>query len=365
MRYIDEFRNPAAAQQLANEMRQMPPADNGKQLCFMEICGTHTMSIARHGIREVLPPGVRLVSGPGCPVCVTPAGYIDQAIRLAGDGHIICSFGDMLNVPGSTTSLAAVRSKGADVRICYSPREALQTAQNNPSKEVIFLVIGFETTIAPVISMLEEAINSDTENISLLTAFKQVPPALHALLNDPELRLDGLLCPAHVSAIIGAEAYQPFTEKYHIPCVIAGFEPLDILLGIRGLLTQCAESEAKVDNQYSRVVKPAGNQAAQDLIKRFLEPCDTIWRGLGGLPRSGLQLKKEHSHHDAAVRFSLPEAVTTEPPGCRCGDVLRGIITPRQCPLFGNTCTPDSPVGACMVSSEGSCAAAYRYSGIK
>lgn len=364
MKYLDGFRNPAAASALRERIHRVaaPLEGRGRRVCIMEVCGSHTMAIGRHGIRDLLPPVVDLVSGPGCPVCVTDAGYVDTAIELAGRGADICTFGDMLNVPGSTTSLAAARAAGATVTICYSPLDALARARADRTREVVFLAIGFETTIAPVISLIDMAREASLDNISLLTAFKLVPPALEALATDPDLRVDGFLCPAHVSAIIGSDAYTAFATHHHRPCVVAGFEPLDILMGIEAILHQLASGEARVENQYSRVVTRQGNRRAQALMARLLQPADADWRGLGRVPASGLALRPEFERFDAERRFGLTVGRGREPAGCRCGDVIKGKIRPPDCPLFGKACTPSRAIGPCMVSSEGSCAAWFKYS---
>jgi hydrogenase expression/formation protein HypD len=327
----------------------------------MEVCGTHTMAIARHGIRDVLPENVVLCSGPGCPVCVTDAGYVDAAIELAGRGVTIASFGDMLRVPGTERSLSEARAEGARVVVCYSPAEALALAREDGAVEVVFLAVGFETTVAPLAALLGTARAGGATRFSMLTAFKTVPPALVALAEDPEVAVDAFLCPAHVSAVIGARAYAPIAERYHIPCTIAGFEPLDILLGIQNLLEQLAEGEARVVNQYARVVKEEGNELARRVIAEALEPIDAVWRGIGVIPGSGLAIREELFAFDAARKLGV--IVKSSPPatGCRCGDVLKGKIMPDGCAMFGGACTPDHPVGPCMVSGEGSCAAHYKY----
>lgn len=363
MKYLEGFRNPAAARALKQQIDVLAEElkKSGRSAHIMEVCGTHTMAIARHGIRSILPENIFLISGPGCPVCVTPPGYIDTAIALAEKGHIIVSFGDMLSVPGSGSTLAQCRSAGCAIETCYSPTRAIELAAANPGREVVFLAIGFETTVAPVVSIVETALARGITNVSLLTAFKVVPPALAALMSDREMSIDAFLCPAHVSAIIGADAYKRFTGKDGVPCVIAGFEPLDILHGISGILTQLIKNEAVVDNQYSRVVKPGGNPVALDLMSRFLQPVDAAWRGLGVLPLSGLGLRPEFGSFDAGQRFGIKVGPGTEPAGCLCGEVIKGKLTPDKCPLFGTRCTPEDPVGPCMVSIEGTCAAYYKY----
>jgi hydrogenase expression/formation protein HypD len=319
------------------------------------------MAIARYGIRDALPAGVELISGPGCPVCVTDGGYIDAAVELAGKGVVIATFGDLLPVPGSAATLAECRSRGGAVEVCYSPADAVRLAQERPDREVVFLAVGFETTLAAVAGGLELAVRRGVANFSLLTALKLVPPALHALLADPEIRVDAFLCPAHVSAVIGPEAYLPFAEGQRVPCVIAGFEPLDILLGLQGILDQLNRREARVDNQYSRVVKPGGNARARRLAERYFLPAAARWRGLGLIAASGLRVRPEYAAYDAEARHGVAVQPGRDQPGCLCGDVIKGKTRPTACPLFGRSCTPDRPVGPCMVSTEGTCAACFKY----
>ncbi|MBF0131769.1 MAG: hydrogenase formation protein HypD [Magnetococcales bacterium] len=363
MNGIEGFRNMEAANHfykvLCGHGQQL--ARQGRVVHFMEVCGSHTMAIARFGIRDFLPINMDLVSGPGCPVCVTDPGIIDAAIQLAHQGKIIATFGDMMRVPGSRSTLDKTRAEGGRIEICYSPRHVLELARDNRKTEVVFLAIGFETTVAPIMAMLDGVIGEAIGNLSLLTAFKRVPPALSALLGDPEIRIDGFLCPAHVSAIIGADAYRPYAETHGVACVVAGFEPLDILYGLDGLARQLVANNPHVDNQYNRVVKPEGNRQAQRVIARFLEPVDASWRGLGVIPASGLVLRQEFTRYDACHRFGFVVEPGRVNPHCLCGDVLKGKIDPSECPLFGTGCHPDHPLGPCMVSSEGSCAAEFKY----
>lgn len=363
MNYIDGFRNPEVAQQFVRRIAEQGRAlaEQGRAVHIMEVCGSHTMAIGRYGIRPLLPENVALISGPGCPVCVTDPGYLDAAIALAGRGAVIVTFGDMIRVPGSASNLAACRAAGGDVRVCYSPSAAVELAKSLPGREVVFLAVGFETTIAPVVSLVDEALREGITNLSLLTAFKRVPPALRALLTDPEIRIDAFLCPAHVSAIIGARAYEPFAAEYRVPCVIAGFEPLDILYGVHGVLTQILAHEARVENQYARVVRPEGNPKAQARIAQYLEPVDASWRGIGLIPTSGLGLRSEFAAFDAERRFACPVCPGHQHAGCKCGDVIKGKLRPTSCGLFAKACTPEHPVGPCMVSSEGTCAASFKY----
>ncbi len=369
MKYIDEFKNPNAAKAILAKIAKLAetlPA--GKSINIMEVCGSHTMAIARFAIKELLPSNIDLISGPGCPVCVTDSGYIDAAMKLAlRDDVIIATFGDMVNVPGAieqhhdSLTLAKIRGEGAHVEVCYSPMRAVELAESNPEHEVVFLAIGFETTAAPVVSLVDIAIKKEIGNLSLLTAFKLVPPALEALANDPELNIDAFLSPAHVSAIIGADAYKTFVHKHHTPCVIASFEPVDIIYGIEKIIEQIINKEAFVDNQYKRVVKQKGNIIALKILEKYLETADVAWRGIGVIPQSGMKLRKKYSKYDAEQRFGLQIKPGIPDKRCRCGDVLKGKIKPDKCAMFAEKCTPLNPVGPCMVSSEGACAAWYKY----
>ena len=354
------FDDPRAARALAAEIASASERI-GRPVKFMEVCGTHTMAIAKNGLRAFLPPEVDLVSGPGCPVCVTPDAVIDAAARAALEHDaVVATFGDMVRVPGSRESLEQARGEGADVRIVYSPLDALAGAMREPDREWIFVGIGFETTAPLVAAVCRKARADRVGNVSVLCAHKTVPPAMLALLADEAVGLDGFLCPGHVSVVIGPEPYRPIAGR-GAPCVIAGFEPLDILQSLHMLVRQIAEGRSEVENQYFRAVKPEGNAVARRAMEAVFAPDDARWRGLGVIPGSGLALREDFADLDAAGRFGLsldgPDAET----GCRCGDVLRGVIRPSACPLFGTRCTPASPVGPCMVSSEGSCAAAYKY----
>ena len=333
-----------------------------RPLVLMEVCGTHTMAVHQYGLRSLLPEGIRLVSGPGCPVCVTPVSYVDQAVAVSRLPDVmVTTFGDMVRVPGSSTSLLEEQARGADVRIVYSPLDAVTLAQNNPHKQVVFLGVGFETTMPTVAGALVRAKQLQLDNFSVLSAHKTMPAPMAALTADQELQVDGYLCPAHVSAIIGADAYLPLADEYRVPCVVTGFEPLDIVQGVEMLVRQILRNESRVENQYRRFVKAKGNLKAQQLIAQVFEPCDAVWRGLGMIVGSGLRINQDFAAFDAGGRFDLVVEEADEPQGCLCGDILKGKVTPRQCPLFGQGCTPESPVGACMVSSEGTCAAEYKY----
>ncbi len=358
---LDEFRNRELVQGLAQLITRLA---EGREtpLTFMEVCGTHTMSIYQYGIRSLLPPGVRLISGPGCPVCVTPVGYVDSAVAYARQPNtIIATFGDMLRVPGSTSSLMQERALGADIRIVYSPLDALTLAGKNPEKRIIFLGVGFETTAPTIAGTILSAASRGIENFFILAAHKTIPIPMSILSDDPELAIDGYLCPAHVSAIIGAEAYRFLAEQHRVPCVVTGFEPADILQGVAMLVKQVVEGRSTVENQYSRFVLPEGNQKAKELLSRVFVPSDAAWRGLGVIPGSGLVIAPEFARFDAEKAIPVKVEESREPEGCCCGEVLKGKIAPFDCPLFGTACTPEQPVGACMVSSEGSCAAAFKY----
>lgn len=361
MKFQDEFRDRKLVSIMAGNISRM-----ARQLKhpvnFMEVCGTHTMSIYQYGIRSLLPEGVHLVSGPGCPVCVTPVGYVDNALACAADpDNIVASFGDMLRVPGSSSSLMEQRALGADVRIVYSPLDAVALAGNNPHKRVIFLGVGFETTAPAVAASILEAARLGLSNYCVLAAHKTMPQTMEILTADAELNLAGYLCPAHVSTVIGGIAYQRLAQEYHIPCVVTGFEPADVMQGIEMLLAQVLKGESHVEIQYRRAVTWEGNPRARAILERVFTPCDTAWRGLGVLPGSGLSIRPQLSMFDAASTLDLPEVAGTENSACRCGEVLKGKLEPFDCPLFGGPCTPEAPVGACMVSSEGTCAAAYKY----
>lgn len=334
-----------------------------RPLTFMEVCGTHTVAIYRSGLRSLLPNNVSLVSGPGCPVCVTDQGEVDAAIRLAGRRNLIfATYGDMLRVPGTRGSLQNLRAGGADVRVVRSCDEALKLALENPTKEVAFLGVGFETTAPSTAAVLLEAADRKIENFSILCFHKLVPPALQLLASSKELKVDGFILPGHVSVILGVAPYQFLPRDFNIACAIAGFEPVDIMEGIVELARQIRYKDFKVSLLYARAVKPEGNLLAQKIIRNVFDEVDARWRGLGEIKKSGLRLKPEFSRFDAAKKFDLRIEEVPLLPGCKCGDVLMGKITPLECPLFGKRCNPDDPVGPCMVSSEGSCAACYKYS---
>lgn len=333
-----------------------------RPVTFMEVCGTHTHAIAEAGLRRLLPDNVRLVAGPGCPVCVTPVDYLDHALALAALPDVtLCTFGDLVRVPASRRdSLERASARSADVRIVYSPRDALAIARDQPERRVVFLAVGFETTMPGIAATLAEAEACGIANFLILSGSKILEPPLRALVEDPELRLDGFLLPGHVSVILGADFYRFLAAECGVAAAIVGFTPVELQHGIAELLAQVRAGTPHIANLYPRVVSDGGNRIAKALLQRFFLPVDTRWRGLGTIPASGLQLRPEWAHRDARhIAVTLPESV--EPKGCRCGEVLRGTITPPQCPLFGRGCTPDHAIGACMVSGEGSCAAWYRH----
>lgn len=330
---------------------------------LMEVCGTHTMAAFRSGLRSLLPENVSLLSGPGCPVCVTPNTFVDRAVEIARQPDtLVTTFGDMVRVPGSRSSLERARAEGARVQIVYSPLDALNEARRNPGQRTVFLGVGFETTVPTVAWTLKDAAASGITNYSVLCAHKTMPHAMAGLLQGGEVKVDGFLCPGHVSVVIGARAYTFICRDYGLPCVVAGFEPEDMILSIEMLLAQLDEGRAEVEIEYTRSVNETGNPAAQAVIAEVFEECDVEWRGLGTIPRSGLRIRDALAAHDAEKVFTglgLPEPAGSR--GCICGEVLRGAKTPLDCRLFRKVCKPTSPVGACMVSSEGTCAAYFKY----
>jgi hydrogenase expression/formation protein HypD len=361
MKLISAFRDPELARGQLDAIARTV-ADFDGTMTLMEVCGTHTMAIYQHGIRSLLPEQIRLISGPGCPVCVTPVGFVDHAVALARRPQtVIATFGDMVRVPGSSSNLQHEQATGAQILIVYSPLDAVAFAEKHPELEVVFLSVGFETTTPTIAGAVVTAAAKGLKNFSVLCCNKTMPGPMAALAGDPELQVDGYLCPAHVSAIIGADAYKPLVEAYNVPCVVTGFEPLDVLQGVHMLAKQIVASEAKVETQYSRVVRPQGNPKALALLHQIFEPCDARWRGIGDIPESGLRLRTDYADFDAAKKFQVEIEPAKEHPGCLCGEILKGKITPHDCPLFRTVCSPEEPVGACMVSSEGTCAAEYKY----
>lgn len=361
MKYIDEYRDAALAKGLLKKIGKC--AEQLKQpVTIMEVCGSHTQAIGRYGIRKLLPDNIRLISGPGCPVCVTAVHDVDIALFFAGQQHtIFATFGDMLRVPGKNgNSLQHVRASGADIRVVSSPVDCITLAEANQEKEIIFMGIGFETTAPTVAAMVMQAQRKGLRNISVFSAHKVIPPAMQALMSAPSIKIDGFLCPGHVSIIIGSDAYA-FIPEAGKSAVITGFEPIDILEGILLILEQIAEQRPAVEIQYSRGVSPAGNPKARAVMQAVFSPYDAEWRGLGTIPRSGLVLQDAYQTFDSLKRYSIPEIISEEIGGCSCGDILRGAKTPDECLLFKKACTPVNPIGPCMVSSEGSCAAYYKY----
>jgi hydrogenase expression/formation protein HypD len=361
MKYIDEFRNKKLVENIAAKIKKIALSS---KINIMEVCGTHTQSFRRFGLDKMLPFSLKLISGPGCPVCVCHQEYIDQAIALAKlKDIIILTFGDMLRVPGTRTTLEKEKSEASDVRVVYSAWDSLKIAQKNPQKKVIFLAVGFETTAPTIALTLKVAKKKKIANLFFLSGLKLIPPAMQALLRDPRIKIDGFLCPGHVSTIIGIKPYAFIPKRYKIGCCVTGFEPLDILEGIYLLLQQIINKKPGVANQYVRVVTKEGNLEAKRVMSSVFQAYDADWRGLGLIPKSGLKIKKEFARFDAEKVFPI-NLVTRHPlpaTRCRCADILKGIISPLECPLFSKTCSPDNPLGPCMVSREGACNAYYRY----
>jgi hydrogenase expression/formation protein HypD len=360
MNYLDEFRDPALAGRLLSEIRALA---GDRPLKVMEICGGHTHAIYRHGLDQLLPPNIELVHGPGCPVCVIPLGRMDDALALARqEGVIFASYGDMLAVPGSQGSLTDARAAGADVRFVYSPLDALKLARQHPERQVIFLAVGFETTAPATALTLLQAAREEVTNLSFFVNHVLIMPAMRALLDSPNLSLDGFIGPGHVSTVIGLEPYRVIPEEYRKPIVVAGFEPLDILQALLMLLRQLADGRCEVENQYGRAVTATGNPTARAVLSQTMEPREEFeWRGLGVIPRSALRLRDDYAAYDAERRFTVPGLRLEDPKACQCGQVLRGVLKPWQCKVFGTACTPETPIGTCMVSPEGACAAYYNY----
>lgn len=355
---LNKFKDPELARGLIASIKKWAP----EHATLMEVCGTHTVAIARNGLRGMMPEGTRLASGPGCPVCVTSNKDIDTVIALSRvPGVTITTFGDMTRVPGSTSSLLKEQAEGRNIRIVYSPLDALRYAQQHPDEQVVFVGVGFETTTPLVAMAIKRAKALGLSNFSVFVAHKNMPGALEVIVSDPKLEVDALILPGHVSTIIGATPYEFLAKKYGIPGVITGFEPVDVLQGIAMLMRQLHEGRAEIEIAYSRGVMPEGNPVALAAINEVFKTVDATWRGLGVIPGSGYAIRDEFAEFDAFRRFEPEVEPTQEPKGCRCGDVLRGMMTPAECPLFRKVCTPENPVGPCMVSSEGSCAAYFRY----
>lgn len=359
MKFLSEYRDPEMARRYFEEIRRVTT----KSWTLMEICGGQTHSLVRNGILDLLPDKITMVHGPGCPVCVTSISVIDEAIHLAEKQNIIlCSFGDMLRVPGSSKSLLEVKSAGADVRILYSPLEAVQLAQQNPDKEVVFFAVGFETTAPANALSVIQADKLGVTNYSILASHVLVPPAMEALLSDPENKIDGFLAAGHVCTIMGMEEYYPIAEQYKTPIVVTGFEPLDLLQGILMTVMQLEKGEYKVENQYARSVQREGNRLAKDSIGKVFTIGDRQWRGIGSIPQSGYEVNERYKKYNARLKFDLNIPLAEENKACISGDIMKGLKKPVQCPNFGTLCKPEHPLGAPMVSSEGACAAYYHYS---
>ncbi len=366
MKYVDEFRDPEQARKWLGEisvLARQVQAGKERPLHLMEVCGGHTHTIFRYGIKQLLPSEIELVHGPGCPVCVLPRGRVDDCVALAEHPQVILTtFGDAMRVPGSKKSLLQASAEGADVRMVYSPLDALDLARKNPDKEVVFFALGFETTMPSTALTVLQAQEEGIENFSLFCNHITIIPTIKAILDSPGLQLDGFLGPGHVSMVIGQHPYAFIAEQYSKPLVIAGFEPLDILQAIWMVLHQLQEKRHEIENQYGRVVASAGNKNALEAIDKVFELREFFeWRGLGSIDHSGIRVRKEYAGYDAERKFSLPDLKIADPESCECGDVLKGVLKPKDCKVFGTTCTPETPLGALMVSTEGACAAYYSY----
>jgi hydrogenase expression/formation protein HypD len=360
MKYVDEYRDPELAKRISGEIARLSGEQSFK---LMEVCGGHTHTIYKHGIEDVLPPNIDLVHGPGCPVCVLPMGRIDDAIAIARMENVIfTTFGDMMRVPGSNGSLLDAKAEGADVRFVYSPLDALKLARQNPDRQVVFFAIGFETTAPSTAVTLLRAREEKIENFSVFCNHVTIIPAIKAILDSPDLRLDGFVGPGHVSMVIGMRPYTFIARDHHKPVVIAGFEPLDIIQSVYMIVKQIREGRAEVENQYARVVRPDGNVKALEAMARTMELRPFFeWRGLGFITHSALKLRAEFADWDAELRYEVPGLRVADPKACQCGEVLKGVIKPWECKVFGTACTPETPIGTCMVSPEGACAAYFNY----
>jgi hydrogenase expression/formation protein HypD len=359
MKFIDEYRQSDLARRLADQIAQL----TDEPLKLMEVCGGHTHTIFKYGIEDLLPPNIEMIHGPGCPVCVIPLGRTDDSISLAlQPGVIFTTFGDMMRVPGSSTNLFDAKAAGADVRMVYSPLDALKIARKNPNRQVIFLALGFETTAPSTAMTILQAAKDGVENFSVFCNHIMIVPALKAMLDSPDLKLDGFLGPGHVSTVIGSRCYDFVPNEYGKPIVVSGFEPLDILQSAYMIVKQVVEGRAEVENQYSRVVLRDGNVKALEVIFDVFEPRDYFeWRGLGSIARSGMKLQKKYAAFDAELKFAVPGLKIADPKACQCGEILKGVKKPWECKVFGTACTPETPIGSCMVSSEGACAAYYNF----
>ncbi|RPH94638.1 hydrogenase formation protein HypD [candidate division KSB1 bacterium] len=362
MKVFDDFRSADVVKRVAEKIARL---DLKQPVRLMEVCGGHTAAIYRFALPDLLPANVKLLSGPGCPVCVTANDFVDRAIALSEiSGITIATFGDLIRVPGSTRSLADARAQGGDIRVFYSSADALDWARQNSERIVVFLGIGFETTACTVAATLAEAVRTNVRNFRVLSSLKTMPEALRALLGAPGVQVDGLILPGHVCAVTGSNEFDFIPREFHIPCAVSGFEPSDLMESILILCRQIKDGEAKVENQYRRVVHWEGNARAKAVMAEMFEPADMLWRGFGRIPQSGLAIRTQFSDWNAA-NISVDVEPMREYPGCRCGDVLRGILHPTECPLFGKACSPENPRGACMVSTEGACAAVYHFSPVQ
>ena len=359
MKYIDEYRQSDLASRLADEIARL----TSRPLKLMEVCGGHTHSIFKYGIEDLLPPNIEMIHGPGCPVCVIPLGRVDDSISIAlGQEVIFTTFGDMMRVPGSKTSLLDAKASGADVRMVYSPLDALKIAKKNPGRHVVFLALGFETTAPSTALTILQAAKDSVPNFSVFCNHITIVPALKAMLDSPDLRLDGFVGPGHVSTVIGTRPYEFVCEEYQKPLVVSGFEPLDILQSVYMIVKQAVEGRAEVENQYTRAVYRDGNRRALEALFEVFEPRDYFeWRGLGSIARSGMKLREKYAEFDAELRFAVPGLRIADPKACQCGEILKGVKKPWECKVFGTACTPETPIGSCMVSSEGACAAYYNF----
>jgi hydrogenase expression/formation protein HypD len=358
MKFVSEYRDPVLAHKTAEAIHKITT----RPWTMMEVCGGQTHAIVKFGIDELLPKQISLLHGPGCPVCVTPIELIDKAVQIASQPNVIfCSFGDMLRVPGTESDLFGVKARGGDVRIVYSPLDAVKVARDNPDKQVVFFAVGFETTAPANAMSVYRAAHLGVKNYSILVSHVLVPPAIEAILSAPENRVQAFLAAGHVCTIMGYEEYTPIVEKYHVPIVVTGFEPLDILLGVYMVVKQLEEGRAAVENQYARSVRKQGNVPAQDLVRKVFQVASRKWRGVGEIPQSGLALRAQFADYDAEKRFGVAEYRAEESSLCISGSVLRGIAKPQECEAFGTLCTPEHPLGATMVSNEGACAAYYQY----
>jgi hydrogenase expression/formation protein HypD len=359
MKFIDEYRQADLASRLADQIARL----TDQPLKLMEVCGGHTHTIFKYGIEDLLPPNIEMIHGPGCPVCVIPLGRVDDSISIAlQPGVIFTTFGDMMRVPGSNTSLLDAKALGANVRMVYSPLDALKIAKNNPTRHVVFLALGFETTAPSTAMTILQAAKDGVENFSVFCNHIMIVPSLKAMLDSPDLKLDGFVGPGHVSTVIGTRCYEFVPKEYGKPIVVSGFEPLDILQSVYLIVKQVVEGRAEVENQYSRVVLRDGNQKALEVIFDVFEPRDYFeWRGLGSIARSGMKLSAKYAAFDAELKFAVPGLRIADPKACQCGEILKGVKKPWECKVFGTACTPETPIGSCMVSSEGACAAYYNF----